>query len=156
MRLLLIITLVGSLTAIGCRTQSSPQTYSPRVPRRGVIAAPPNTASVAGSYYRFLGCSSIYLRLAEDGTYSAEFGGLARGESLQGRWHLEGSQIRFDLPPKRTMMTVSLQYFSPLEVLRTEDGWSLLSAAEIERKFYEEYGISADVCFIQTRRSLKN
>jgi hypothetical protein len=155
MRMLLIITLMISFTAIGCRTQSPPQTYSPPLPVRGIITAPANPASVAGRYYRSLGCSSIYLTLGEDGTYFAEFGGLARGESLRGQWHLEGSRIRFDLPPEKTMMTVSLQYFSPLEVLRTEEGWSLLSAAEIERKYYDEHGISAEVCFIQTRKSRK-
>ena len=110
---------------------------------------------MAGRYYRSLGCSSIYLTLAEDGTYFAEFDGLARGETLRGRWHLGGSQICFDLPPEKTMMTVSLEYFSPLEVLKADTGFVLLSAAEVERQFYDKYGISAEVCFIQTRRPLK-
>jgi hypothetical protein len=49
------------------------------------------------------------------------------------------------------MATVSLDYFSPLQVLKSDNGWALLSAADIERQFYDDYGISAQVCFIKTK-----
>jgi hypothetical protein len=154
MRALLFMLLAASLLAIGCRTQPAPAPYASPLALKGVITAPPNAASVAGRYYRTLGCSSIYLTLAEDGTYFAELGGLASGES-RGRWRLEGSQVRFDLPYEKTMTTVSLDYFSPLAVLNSERGWALLSGAEIEREFYEKYGISAEVCFIKTKAPKK-
>lgn len=89
MRVLPFTILSALLLAVGCHTQPAAQPYSRPLPQKGVIAIPPDAASVAGRYYRSLGCSSIYLTLAEDGTYFAELGGLARGES-RGRWRLQG------------------------------------------------------------------
>jgi hypothetical protein len=50
------------------------------------------------------------------------------------------------------MATLSLAYFAPLEVLWSETDWVLLSSAEADRKFYDEYGVSGQVCFVKRKQ----
>jgi hypothetical protein len=136
---------------LGCQTAAPPQPYSRPPIRKGVATVPASLGAVSGRYYRTLGCSVLYLNLAEDGTYFAELDGLARGES-RGHWKLDGGRIAFSLPDEKTMATLSLAYFAPLEVLWSETDWVLLSSAEADRKYYDEYGVSGQVCFVKRKQ----
>ena len=101
-----------------------------------------------------MGCSVVYLTLVADGTFQTEVSGLASGNS-QGKWRLSGSHITFEFPKELDFGTSLVSYSAPLEVLRVGGDWALLSSAQADRKYYEEYGVTRDVCFVTRKKAAK-
>ena len=119
---------------------------------RSTNSHPSSVALLAGRYYHQIGDDWImYLTLNTNATYVAELGGMASGQ-CQGTWRVEDKRIRFSLPEKKNLASVSLEGFQGVEVAKSGTNWVLVPGYQQER--YKKEGVRADTCF-QKRRGLR-
>ena len=116
----------------------------------GMSESPPNSTSVAGSYYCGDGLGhNVLVTLEHDGTYTATLHGcLGLYGMASGQWTLKEDRIA--LMASKEVGEVKLKLKS-LDVLKFKGQWIFVDADS--REFYNEFGVLRSSCFQQQKKS---